>query len=522
MRRLTVLLFAFAAMLCSAQEPSREEGLAGYWPFNGNIQDEGPNRLLTVPHNVSWTKDRFGRPGSALALNGDHAYVEVPDHPALHLYNFTYSLWLRTEDWITNDAFFLAKRLDNPANRFSIAIYPRSSLLNTFICDSVGNENYFHSLSLWVCQPNTWHNLAVVGDHDDMSYLIYIDGELAGQKELNIAAAYDQNPLTFGVWALRDDFGDFFKGQLDDIRIFNRALSPEEVWQLAADRPGGKAIGTAWMNTELPDGRYVVHQMEKQGIISNVPFLFELKSRRPFWQTGYFLGGSLLAACLLALMAQYYRYNEKVHKQRLELVRLQALEQERSRIARDLHDDLGSGLSAIGLLTEIARQKSQDAGMDAEINQMAAASTELSRKIREIIWLVSARFDKLENLAGYLHHFTLELFADAATELEVRLPEEMPIGPIGGEQRRAFFQAVKTALILLHQTTPARLRLEISQHEAFSLSLQYSGPDWVTPESAAGRAFEQALRQLRESGGSFSLEKNGQVMLLFSIQPRQA
>ncbi len=522
MRRLTVLLFAFAAMLCSAQEPSPEEGLAGYWPFNSSVQDEGPNRLLTVPHHVSWTKDRFGRPGSALALNGDHSYVEVPDHPALHLYNFTYSLWLRTEDWITNDAFFLAKRLDNPANRFSIAIYPRSSMLNTFICDSVGNENYFHSLSLWVCQPSTWHNLTVVGDYDDMSYLIYIDGELAGQKELNIAAAYDQNPLTFGVWALRDDYGDFFIGQLDDIRIYNRTLSPEEVWQLAADRPGGKAIGTAWMNSELPDGRYVVHQMEKQGIISNVPFPFELKSRRPFWQTGYFLSGSLLAACLLALMAQYYRYNEKVHKQRLELERLQALEQERSRIAHDLHDDLGSGLSAIGLLTEIARQKSQDADLDAEINQMAAASAELSRKIREIIWLVSARFDKLENLAGYLHHFALELFADTATELEVRLPEEMQAGPISGEQRRAFFQAVKTALILLHGQSPARLRLEISQRETFSLSLQYSGAEWVTPESAAGRAFEQALLQLRESGGSFSLEKNGQVRLLFSIQPRQA
>lgn len=522
MLRFAVLLLSLFPHLCFAQVRPPSDGLAGYWPFNGTVEDESPNDLPSIPHHVSWADDRFGRPNSALNLNGDHTYVEVPDHPALHLYNFTYSLWLRAEEWVQNDAFFLAKRLDKPANRFSIALYPRGQMLNTFICDSVGNENYFHSLSLWALQPGTWHHVAVVGDYATMSYLMYIDGELAGHKDLNIAAAYDSNPLTFGVWALHGDFGDFYKGQLDDIRIYNRALPPETINQLAADRPGGKAIGTVWMNKDLPDGRYVAHQIERNGIISNVPFLFELKRRRPLWQNGLFLGGSLLLACGLALLAQYQRNRQKLRARRMELDRLQAIEQERSRIARDLHDDLGSGLSAISLLTEIARQKSTDAGLDVEIQQISETSGELSHKIREIIWLVSARFDNLENLVSYLHHFTTELFAASTTELEVNLPENIPAGALDGEQRRAFFQAVKTALLLLRRRAPASLCLSFYENNPFTVTLRFPDPELITGECGASQPLGQALQKLNDIGGAFSMETAGLATLRFSLKPQPA
>lgn len=522
MLRFAVLLFGLFPHLCFAQVRPPSDGLAGYWPFNGTVQDESINGLPSIPYNVSWTEDRFGRAGNALALSGDHAYVEVPDHPALHLYNFTYSLWFRVEEWPVNDLFYLAKRLDKPANRFSIALYPRGQMMNTFICDSVGNENYFHSLSLWAPQPGAWHHVAVVGDYTTMSYLMYIDGELAGHKDLNIAVSYDHNPLTFGVWRLGDDFGDFFKGELDDIAIYKRALNAAEVLRMASDRPGGIAIGTAWMEKELPDGRYVAHQIESEGIISNVPYLFELKQRRPLWQNGWFLGACFLLVCGTALAAQNYRYRQKVRARRLALERLQAVEKERSRIARDLHDDLGSGLNAISLLTEIARQKSADAGLDAEIRQMAATSVELSRKIREIIWMVSARFDNLENLVSYLHHFAEELFVDSATELEVRLPDKIPIGAVDGEQRRAFFQALKTALLLLRRQAPASLHLGFSQGNPFTVLLQFPGPEPISGETRPGQPLSRALQKLRDSGGDFSMETDGQVILLFSLKPQTA
>lgn len=496
------------------------DGLVGYWPFNGGVQDEGPNHLPTLPHRVAWTEDRFGRPNSAIYLNdAQRAYVEVPDHPALHLYNFSYSFWILMDHGLNNDVFFIAKRLEKPANRFSIAVYPRNYMLNTFICDSVGNENYFHSLSLWAPQLHTWHCLAVVGDYRNLSYWMYIDGELAGRADLNIAAAYDHHPLTFGVWAFNDRFGDFFRGKLDDIRIYKRALTPEEVRRIAADRPGGKAIGTDWMRHELPDGRYVAHFTERNNIISAAPYLFELKQQQPFWHNRWFLGGGVLVAVLLALLAQHLRHGQKLRTQQLELDRLKAVEQERSRIARDLHDDLGSGLSAIGLLTEIARQKSRDPGLDAEIRQMAATSAALSRKIREIIWLVSARFDHWENLVSYLNHFAVELFADSSTELEVQLPAETPAATLGGEQRRAFFQSVKTALLLLHKHAPIHLRLAFSPHLPFSVTIQYDGPDYFSTELGPAAELGQTLMKLRQTGGAFEISGASPLTLRFSLKP---
>lgn len=520
MRKPAVLLFVFLQITLAGHTQLPTDGLVAYWPFNGNVQDEGPNRLPTQPHRVSWTKDRFGRPNSAIYLNNaQRAYVEVPDHPVLHLYNFSYSFWMLADNGLINDAFFIAKRLEKPANRFSIAVYPRNYMLNTFICDSVGNENYFHSLSLWTPRLHTWHCLTVVGDYRNLSYWMYIDGELAGRADLNIAAAYDRHPLAFGVWVLNDRFGDFFRGKLDDIRIYKRALTPEEVRRIAADRPGGKAIGTDWMRHELPDGRYVAHFTERNNIISTTPYLFELKQQQPFWQNRWFLGGGVLVAVLLALLAQHLRRRQKIRAQQLELVRLKAVEQERSRIARDLHDDLGSGLGAIGLLTEIARQKSRDPGLDTEIRQMAATSAALSRKIREIIWLVSARFDRWENLVSYLNHFAVELFADSSTELEVQLPPETPAATLGGEQRRAFFQAVKTALLLLHKHAPVRLRLSFSPQSPFTVTIQYDGPDYFSTELGPATELGQTLMKLRQTGGAFGINGESPLTLYFSLKP---
>lgn len=512
-------LFLFLSYLPISFGQISTEGLVGYWPFNGNVQDESPNHLPTLPHGVAWTEDRFGRPNSALYLNGDSAYVEVPDHPALHVYNFTYSFWVRVEENINIDPFFIGKRLERPANRVSIAVYGRNCLMNTFVCDHVGNEAYVHS-SLWIPKLHTWHNITVVGNHDLSIYSVYLDGEQDGQENLTIAQAYDDNPLTIGVWKLREVFGDFLNARFDDIRIYKRALTSEEVYRIAADCPEGKSVGTAWMKHELPDGKYVAYYIEKNEVINAVPYLFELKSQRPPWQNGWFVGGSLLLACLLALWAQRGWQRRKSRARQLELDKLKAIEQERSRIARDLHDDLGSGLSAIGLLTEIARQKSNDLGLDAEIQQMATTSQELSRKIREIIWMVSARFDRLENLVSYLNHFAVELFAESATNLAVRLPADIPAVDLGGEQRRAFFNSVKTALEILRQLETPRLELTFTGKNPFEVTLRFPGPDVFTAEMEQPAAFGQTVQKLKETGSAFVLHQEDSAFALrFLLYP---
>ncbi len=517
MRKTATLLCAFLSyspLLCG-QIPT--EGLVAYWPFNGNAQDEGPHHLRTIPHNVAWAEDRFGHPNSALLLDADQAYLEVPDDPALHLYSFTYSFWIWVDQPVKEDVFYISKRMEKPDGKFSITIYSRYSSLNTFVSSPVAGETYLRS-SLWLPKVRTWHNITVVGEYSNVDYIIYLDGIPSGRVDLNVVQGYDSLPLTIGVMKYKEIKEGFMKGRIDDIRIYKSGLSAAEVQALAADRREAKALGTDWMKRELPDGRYVALYTEKNKEISGTPFPFELKRRRPLWQNGWFIAGSLVLTCLLTLFIFQSQQRRKALLRKLSLDKFKAVEQERSRIARDLHDDLGSGLSAIGLLTEVARQKSNSHDLDAEILQMANTSAELSYKIREIIWLVSARFDNLENLISYLNHYAVDLFADTPTLMEVHLPLHIPVVRLESEQRRAFFNAAKAALHLMQQRAVPYLKMEFSESQSCLLTLRFPGPDvFLQREMEPRAAFNQAIQKLEEVGGSVCADNREQASLQFML-----
>src|SRR5690606_10697711 len=90
---------------------------------------------------------------------------------------------------------------------------------------------------------------------------------------------------------------------------------------------------------------------------------------------------------------------EKLHRLEREL----AIERERTRIAEDMHDDVGSRLSEIGLLGSLIERDSRGAGASPEkLARIVEAALQTSQALEEIVWAVSPRNDSPENLAGYL------------------------------------------------------------------------------------------------------------------------
>ena len=152
---------------------------------------------------------------------------------------------------------------------------------------------------------------------------------------------------------------------------------------------------------------------------------------------------------------------------RFALARLkqqQSLEQERMRIARDMHDEMGSKLTRISFLSERAQAETESGGPLADkIESIARTSRELLQTMDEIVWVVNPHNDTLENLVAYLSHYAVEYFQNTSIECEIRLPQEIPHCPLSSEERHNLFLAFEEALNnVLKHSAASSVRVEMT------------------------------------------------------------
>ena len=164
------------------------------------------------------------------------------------------------------------------------------------------------------------------------------------------------------------------------------------------------------------------HQLERQKLVRN----------------GMFAGTGLLVLLGL-LFFRSWHLRKKLEKQ-------QAILQERTRISADLHDDIGTGLSKISLLSELVINDSNPKNSKKEVEKIADTSRDLLESISEIIWALNTKNDYLENLVAYIRRYASEYFENSHVKLTLRMPGEIPQLPISGDCRRNIFNSVKEAL----------------------------------------------------------------------------
>jgi len=166
-----------------------------------------------------------------------------------------------------------------------------------------------------------------------------------------------------------------------------------------------------------------------------------------FWQTWWFI--TLAAATVLVGVGTTVRGVEQ-RKYRLQLERAEqasALERERARIAQDLHDDLGSSLTRISLLSGLLRTDKDNPDLvEAHAAKLSQSADQTVRALEEIVWAVRPGSDSLQSLVDYIAHFASELFAGTATHCRLDLPHDLPARPLPPDVRHNIFLIVKEAL----------------------------------------------------------------------------
>ena len=181
--------------------------------------------------------------------------------------------------------------------------------------------------------------------------------------------------------------------------------------------------------------RFLVRAVNADGLVSERPAIVTFTIARPIWQRWWFL---LIAALVLAgIVYAIYRYR---------LRRMVELERVRTRIATDLHDDIGSSLSQIAILSEVVRQRTGENGTSEPLNVIANTSREMVDSMSDIVWAINPQKDHLSDLAHRMRRFASDLLD--ATEIAYRF--ELPgMGidvPLGADVRRELYLVFKECL----------------------------------------------------------------------------
>ncbi|MEI8042730.1 MAG: two-component regulator propeller domain-containing protein, partial [Verrucomicrobiota bacterium] len=227
----------------------------------------------------------------------------------------------------------------------------------------------------------------------------------------------------------------------------------------------------------------------------------------PFlWQTWWFRIGALSGfAGLVGVTVRYWSHRQL----RRDLERLEqkaALERERARIARDLHDDLGASLTQVGLmLEELLEQATSPGEMKAQSGQISSRVRSLARDLDAVVWAVNPHNDSLANLAAYLSQFFLESFRTTTILPRLDVPEEFPDQPISPEARQHLFLAAKEAMnnVIKHaQAVEVRLTMSVVGGE-FELKLEDDGRGFSTTvaETSSRQGLKNLRTRLNELGG---------------------
>jgi signal transduction histidine kinase len=201
----------------------------------------------------------------------------------------------------------------------------------------------------------------------------------------------------------------------------------------------------------LPPGRYtfLLRVANADGVWGPRPLTLPIAILPPWWATWWArIGALLLLAGGVALGIRQY-VASRVRQRLREIEKEKAVNDERLRISRDMHDELGSGLTKIALLSEVTKQKMSRAQDDRDtgmLEQITATSRRLTEKMGEIIWTLNPAADTLDNLAAYLQEYLSDLGDGLAVGIAVRMPENVPSTRLSNRQRQQILLVTKEAV----------------------------------------------------------------------------
>lgn len=213
-----------------------------------------------------------------------------------------------------------------------------------------------------------------------------------------------------------------------------------------------------------------------------------------FWETWWFVATITLLTLSTVAYAVRSITRRRMQVRMEQMARQHAIERERARIARDIHDDVGASLARISMLSQPAqRDLSEHERTATLLSRIYSTSREMTQALDEIVWAVDPRHDTLDSLVSYMGKFAQDYLSAANIRCRLDLPIDLPAWRITADLRHNLFLAFKEAInnVLKHaEASEVHVLLDL-RADSFVLTIKDDGRGCDAPGTSpanAGRA----------------------------------
>jgi signal transduction histidine kinase len=286
-----------------------------------------------------------------------------------------------------------------------------------------------------------------------------------------------------------------------------RMEGADENWNEAETRR------TAYFSYLRP-GRYVFRVQSVSGDGAGGPEAsLQVDVEPQFWETSWFVALAAVGSLGLVAGVVYGVTHSRHRRQIARIEQVHAIERDRTRIAHDIHDEIGSGLTQLSILSHSAQAAETKEGERAgRLREIEKTVTEMTAAIDEIVWAVNPRHDSLESLISYLCGVVQEFARRVGLQCNIDAPYDLERLEVTAEFRHELYLVVREAL---HNVTKHAAATEVrfsvaSEPDGFVFRLEDNGcgfPKETTAPTTAvptGVGLESMRQRITKLGGTLS------------------
>jgi signal transduction histidine kinase/ligand-binding sensor domain-containing protein len=285
----------------------------------------------------------------------------------------------------------------------------------------------------------------------------------------------------------------------------------------------------------LRPGKYELHlkACNNDGVWNETGTSLSFVVLPAWWQSWWFQGSMLIVFITASVMGIRYLAQRRLKLKLERLEQQQALAKERTRIARDIHDDLGAGLTQIVFQSALARREPPHETQN-HLGQISSRASELIEGMDEIVWAINPQNDTLESLIIYLSKYAQEFLSVAGIRCRVDMPELIPPHRLSPDARHNIFMTIKEALnnIVKHaRASEVQLKLRLEPGRMTFLIVDDGGgfdTGGISTKPAAGRTasgngLDNMIGRMKSVGGNCVIRSRSAqgttIELTVSLQP---